>query len=166
MHSWAPLTISVSGCEFGVPPSRRSRCRPSACSAQRGECVDGLSRQADDSPLGKGSDRLMDHVARIVTVEKVDPLGVCRRFSHQNPLSRRKGDGSKEQGQALDFPNFRVNRTDLLSGLHADIESQRDVAAAGRGPDRVVQVRSAPEAEKRPSPRLDAQSHERPTQWP
>ncbi len=50
-------------------------------------------------------------------------------------------DGSKEQGQAVDFPNFRVDGPDLLGGLHGDIERQRDVAAAGGGPDRVVQVR-------------------------
>ena len=51
-------------------------------------------------------------------------------------------DGSKEQGQALDFSNFRVDGPDLLGGLHGDIERQCDVAAAGGGPDGVVQVRA------------------------
>jgi hypothetical protein len=34
----------------------------------------------------------MDHVARIVAVEKIDPLGSYGGVSHQNPSSRRKGD--------------------------------------------------------------------------
>lgn len=54
----------------------------------------------------------------------------------------RGDDGSKKQGQALDFSNFRVDGPDLLGGLHGDIERQRDVPAAGGGPDRVVQVRA------------------------
>ena len=52
------------------------------------------------------------------------------------------GDESEEQGQPLDFPNFRIDGTDLFGGLHTDIERQCDVAAAGGGPDRVVQVRA------------------------
>ena len=57
-------------------------------------------------------------------------------------VTKERDDGSKKQGQALDFSNFRVDGPDLLGGLHGDIESQCDVAAAGGGPDVVVQVRA------------------------
>ena len=82
------MTTTVSGCESGVPPSRRSPCEPLRVQRTGRQGVDGLGRQADDSPLGEGSDRLMNHVARIVTVQQVDPLGVCEASDIRN---RRRG---------------------------------------------------------------------------
>ena len=201
-----PSRWPLRGCAAGgsrgprleASPSRRSRATPSARSALARKAINRLCRKADHPPLSQGGDGLVDHVARIVALQKVDPLRGARSVRHDNPniaavegwrrfatknsaceqrrflrgtwahhnhrwTSCKPGHAAKKAraGAALclsctafepvrmnqnksvspvDVTNFRVDRPHLLGGLHADVQRDCNVPAAGRGANRIVEV--------------------------
>jgi hypothetical protein len=62
------------------------------------------------------------------------------RVNPWHRVLRDDGDLSKQQGQSLELENVGVDRPDLFGRLYGDIQRHRHVTAAGRGPDRIVQV--------------------------
>ena len=50
-----------------------------------GKAIDRFCRQPDHAPLSQAGDRLVDHVARIIALQKVDPLRGARSIRHRNP---------------------------------------------------------------------------------
>ncbi len=55
-------------------------------------------------------------------------------------LPRVASIASEQQRQSLDLENVGVDRPDLLGRLYGDLQGHSHVAAAGRGPDRIIQV--------------------------